>query len=153
MQAASLPSTDNPTLTEVQLGELSIGVGKLELDFAASRRPPSSHLRQRVFKAIREIDAAAKFSAGNRIDDGFAAHIDNALDLHFGKPLLNIDREIDVGKDWLVNGRQHSRKNIEYGSARIRVLPAHDSQNRFPLRCACAFVDDRLNLAVSFMNG
>src|SRR5215467_5178789 len=117
----------------MQSGKLTVGIGKAEWNWPARIGPATSYFGEAVFKAVRKIDTATKFRAGNGIDDGFAAGLDQAVDLQTRTPLIDIHLEFNIGKYRLMKFCQCGREDLEDRCARVGVLAGEDSQQSFAL--------------------
>src|SRR5205823_8300350 len=132
--------------------KLPVGISEIERDRALRLRPTAAHFRDEIFEAVRQIDAPAKFLAGDRIDDGLAALLDQPRYDKPRAPLVDVDGKLDVGEDGRVHGSEHRCEDAEDRGAGFRVLAADDAKNGVALRLARPFVHDRLRLAVSEMD-
>src|SRR3954469_17910337 len=94
---------DDAALGKIQFAEMTVRVGQLHHQRIFGFGPTPPDLSQMEFKTIGIVDADAMLCSGDRIDNGFAARRHIAGDAQFCPAAIDIDLEVDVGKDGLVN--------------------------------------------------
>ena len=67
-------------LREVQIGEMAVRVRQFELDRAGRLGPATPDLGKRIFETMREVDARPMLRTGDRIANGLAVELGNAVD-------------------------------------------------------------------------
>src|SRR6185503_16073745 len=106
-------SVNNAVLTKVELGELTIGVIQLKLDWTLGRRPAPANLCLVEFKAANRLDADAVLVAGHRIEDRLAALINITRDLKPSASFIDVHLKLDLGEHWVVCLRKHRGIHLE----------------------------------------
>src|SRR5690242_9483028 len=139
-------------LAEMQLGELAIGIGEIKRYGALRLRPTAAHFCAQVFEPVRQVDSATEFLAGDRIDDRFAPLFDQTRYRQPCAAPLHVDREVDVGENGRMYGRESGGEDVENRGAWLRVLATDDAKNSIALGVARALIDNRLHLSVTEMD-
>src|SRR5262249_39329078 len=91
-------------LAKMHVGKLPIGVFKREADRPSDFGPAAADLRLRELEAVRLHDTYAVLSAGDRVQDRLASHLDQVLDLGARLAAIDVELEIDIGDGRLVEG-------------------------------------------------
>src|SRR5262249_9171951 len=90
---------------------------------------------------------------GYRIADWFGFRIDHAIDLEAARRLADVGLEPDLPEQGFVDFLDHRGKDLKIGGARDTFLTGQDLEQRIALLRRGTFIDDRLPLAMAFMNG
>jgi hypothetical protein len=86
----------------MDLGELAVGVGKLQPEWTRSLGPTASDFGKRIFETVHHVDAHAVLRAGDGIEDRFAAAFGHAGHDQARLSARNVDLELDGSKDRIV---------------------------------------------------
>ena len=85
--------------------------------------------------------------------DRFQGRFENARDAKSGASLFHIRLDLNWLEDRIVYLRAHRPIDLQHNRAGLSAFPLHDCRQRPTLVFVGAFVDDRLKLAVAFVDG
>src|SRR5215469_14528411 len=132
---------------------MRVGIREIELDAPMRLCPAAADFGNGEFEPVGEVDARRIWLVGHGIHDRLTARFDDSGHHKSGLAAGDIDVEVDLGEDRFVNLLEGRTKYLKDRCARLGVLAAHDSENGLALRWSGALIDDRLDLAMSFVNG
>jgi hypothetical protein len=107
----------------MDLGELAVGVGKLQPEWTRGLGPTASDFGKRVFEPVHHVDANAVLRAGDRIEDRFAAAFGHAGHDQARLSARNVDLELDGSEDRIVQFFEGGREYIEDRRPGLGILP------------------------------
>jgi hypothetical protein len=130
--------------------ELPVGSIELETKASGDLRSPSAHFRDRVLKAIRQIDPSSYRLVRERIDDRSSSGFDEALCFYIGLTRVHINADFDRRVKGIQDFGGHASENVEMGSAWRRRFSAQDFTHSLALSSIGTLVDNRPHAAVAF---
>ena len=71
-------STHDAALAKIDVRELRVRIGEIDLHRTRHRGPSSPHFGKRILESVGDIYPGAMLGAGDRIFDGFTASLGNA---------------------------------------------------------------------------
>jgi hypothetical protein len=139
-------------LAEVNLGKLTVGVRELQRDRARRLGPAASDFGQRVFEAVRHVDAHAMLRAGHRIEDRFAAAFGHPRHYQASLSRRNVDLKVYGSEDRIVQLFDCGSEYIEDRRSGLSILASEDAQQCPALRLGCPLVDHYRRFTLAFVN-
>src|SRR5690349_221360 len=146
-------SADDTVLAQMNLGELRVRIGKLELDRLLDLGPATPDLGKRVFKPAHHVDADPMFGFCHGVEDRLAAPFGDAFDHDAAPSCRNVGLKIDLRKDRRMHLFKCGSKNAENRCAGLGVLAGEDAEQRSALELGRPLIYHHGGFALSFVNG
>src|SRR6266481_3566837 len=134
------------------MGQRTVATLRFELDGTRAFDVRGCNFAFDVLEPFRHHNPNSVRRSCDRVFYGLDVGFKHSRDAELSVPGFFIKFEGDGREDRVVHLRHNQRNDMEKRTFR-GVLPRHNFEQCFPLLRSSAFVDDRLQLAVAFMEG